>query len=65
MLCSTPQTRSYVHFRESVQHTAALSVLLFLQYDILYELATEEIAEPEYRIGDFAGRVTMLVEAQV
>eukprot|EP00197_Chlamydomonas_leiostraca_P008548 CAMPEP_0202884766 /NCGR_PEP_ID=MMETSP1391-20130828/41319_1 /ASSEMBLY_ACC=CAM_ASM_000867 /TAXON_ID=1034604 /ORGANISM="Chlamydomonas leiostraca, Strain SAG 11-49" /LENGTH=191 /DNA_ID=CAMNT_0049567995 /DNA_START=378 /DNA_END=953 /DNA_ORIENTATION=- len=33
-------------------------------YDVLYELATEEIAEPEYRVGDFAGNVVMLVEAQ-
>eukprot|EP00199_Chlamydomonas_sp_CCMP681_P005054 CAMPEP_0119104492 /NCGR_PEP_ID=MMETSP1180-20130426/2693_1 /TAXON_ID=3052 ORGANISM="Chlamydomonas cf sp, Strain CCMP681" /NCGR_SAMPLE_ID=MMETSP1180 /ASSEMBLY_ACC=CAM_ASM_000741 /LENGTH=130 /DNA_ID=CAMNT_0007089267 /DNA_START=150 /DNA_END=542 /DNA_ORIENTATION=- len=32
-------------------------------YDVLCEVSTEEIAEKEFRVGDFAGVVTLVVEA--
>ena len=34
-------------------------------YDVLLELQTETLTEPQNRIGDMAGAVTMLVESQV
>ena len=34
-------------------------------YDILLELETETLTEPQNRIGDMQGAVTMLVESQV
>lgn len=35
------------------------------EYDIVMEVDTEELTEEAYKVGKFAGSVTLLVEAQV
>lgn len=35
------------------------------EYDIVMEVDTEELTENAYKVGKFAGNVTLLVEAQV
>lgn len=35
------------------------------EYDIVMEVDTEELTESAYKVGKFAGSVTLLVEAQV
>ncbi|GBF93517.1 dihydrolipoyllysine-residue acetyltransferase component 1 of pyruvate dehydrogenase, mitochondrial [Raphidocelis subcapitata] len=34
------------------------------QYDLVCEIETEQLVEEAYRIGDFAGSVTLLIESQ-
>lgn len=33
-------------------------------HDLLFEVTTEELVEEAYRMGDFAGKVTLLIESQ-
>ena len=35
------------------------------EYDIIMEVDTQELTEAAYKVGKFAGSVTLLVEAQV
>ena len=37
--------------------------LLCAQYDVLFEVATDELTEEVFKVGDFAGTVNLLVEA--
>lgn len=36
-----------------------------VEYDIIMEVDTQELTEAAYKVGKFAGSVTLLVEAQV
>jgi len=33
-------------------------------YEVLMEVETDELVEPVFKVGDFAGKVTLLVESQ-
>lgn len=35
------------------------------EYDVLMEIETESLTEEAYKVDEFAGKVTLLVEAQV
>jgi len=35
------------------------------EYDVLMEIDTETLTEDAYKVDEFAGKVTLLVEAQV
>lgn len=35
------------------------------EYDVVFETETSTLTEGAYKVGDFAGEVTMLVEAAV
>eukprot|EP00884_Botryococcus_braunii_P002453 jgi/Botrbrau1/12208/Bobra.0197s0003.1 len=58
-----PQLSPYMSSGKVV-HWMKLPGDIISTYDVLFECQTTNLSEEAYRVGDFAGEVSMLVEAQ-